>query len=328
MVIEGQRIVAVEPLAGSAPDRTVAPGLVDIQVNGYGDIDVAQGSAADLAHLGNLLASLGTTAWCPTLTSRDLDWYAGWFATHPDPAPGEIGIHLEGPFINRPGAHRRSVLRPPDPAWLRDLPHRVRYITLAPDLPGAVTAIESLVLRGIVVALGHSDASFDDAVRGAAAGATLVTHVFNAMAGLGHRKPGLAGAALSDPRLTPGVIGDGVHVHPAVLALVLACGPAVLVSDSVAWKRDGLEVSDGAARLPDATLAGSVITVLDAVRTAVVAGVDLATALTAATRTPARVLGAAGAGALRPGAAADVIVLDPDLALTAVWRHGERVLAR
>ena len=328
VVIDGQRIVAIDALAGPAPDRTVAPGLIDIQVNGFADLDVAHGSAADLARLGDLLATQGTTSWCPTLTSRDLDWYAEWFATHPDLAPGEIGIHLEGPFINRPGAHRRSVLRPPDLSWLRALPDRVRYVTLAPDLPGAFEAVELLVQRDMVVALGHSEAGFDDAVRGAAAGATLVTHVFNAMAALAHREPGLAGAALSDSRLTPGVIGDGVHVHPAVLALVLACGPAILVSDAVAWQREGLVVSEGAARLSDATLAGSVITVLDAVRTAVVAGVDLAVALTAATMTPARVLGAEGLGALRAGAAADVVVLDRDLVLTDVWRNGERVLAR
>ncbi|GAC1534230.1 MAG: N-acetylglucosamine-6-phosphate deacetylase [Acidimicrobiales bacterium] len=328
VVIDGERIAAVEELAGPAPDRTIAPGLIDIQVNGFAGIDVAEGSAADLAHLGDLLAMRGTTSWCPTLTSRELDWYAGWFAAHPEPAPGEVGIHLEGPFINRPGAHRRSALRPPDTTWLTALPDRVRYVTLAPDLPGAIDAIELLVRRGIVVALGHSEAGFADATDAAAAGATLVTHVFNAMAGLGHRNPGLVGAALSDGRLTPAIIGDGVHVHAAILAIVLGCGPAILVSDAVAWEREGLQVSGGAARLSNATLAGSVITVLDAVHTAVAAGVDLATALTAATATPARVLGVPGGGELRPHAVADVVLLDPDLRLTGVWRKGQPVLAR
>jgi N-acetylglucosamine-6-phosphate deacetylase len=257
------------------------------------------------------------------LTSRPLPAYAAWLAANPDAAPGELGVHLEGPFLSphRAGAHRVEVLRPPDLTFLADLPARVRLVTLAPELPGALDALAALSARGVSVALGHSDAGYDQAVAAADAGARLVTHVFNAMAPLHHRAPGLAGAALADDRLVPCVIGDGVHVHPAVLALVLRAGPAVLVSDAVSAA--DVQVEDGAARLPDGTLAGSVITLADAVRTAVGAGVPLGVALTAATRTPADVMGRPALGRLVAGAAADVVAFGPSLDVEHVWVAGE-----
>ena len=167
----------------------------------------------------------------------------------------------------------------------------------------------------------------------------MVTHTFNAMGPLHHRRPGLAGAALTDERLTPAVIGDGVHTHPAVLKLVLTIGPAVLVSDSVATGRPsdrslpegspsgGPRLPDGTlaggARLPDGTLAGSVITLADAVRIAVhEAGVPLGVALTAATSTPADLIGYDG-GRLRPGGRADLVAFDPGLVLSRVWVGGQ-----
>jgi N-acetylglucosamine-6-phosphate deacetylase len=155
--------------------------------------------------------------------------------------------------------------------------------------------------RGVAVALGHSNATYDEALAAADAGATLVTHVFNAMAPMHHRAPGLAGAALSDARLAPAVIGDGVHVHPAVLALVLATGHAVLVSDSV---------RTDAARRPDGSLGGSTVTLAEAVAVAVRAGVPLATALVAATARPAALIGRTDLGRLEPGARGDVVALD------------------
>jgi N-acetylglucosamine-6-phosphate deacetylase len=320
VVIEGGQVADVLDDAGSeAPDRTLSPGLVDLQVNGLGDRDVAAG---DLAALGEALAAAGTTSWCPTLTSRPLPAYGEWLGAHPDPAPGEVGLHLEGPFLAaaRAGAHPRDVLRAPDRDFLASLPARVRIVTLAPELPGALEAIGLLRAAGVTVALGHSDASYEEAVAAAAAGASLVTHVFNAMAPLHHRSPGLAGAALADRRLVPAVIGDGVHVHPAVVALVLRSGPAVLVSDSVSTR--GLRVEGGAARLADGTLAGSLVTLADAVRTAVAAGIPLALALTAATGVPADVIGRPDLGRLARGAPADIVAFGPSLEVEAVWVAG------
>jgi N-acetylglucosamine-6-phosphate deacetylase len=322
VVLEGGHVAAVLDDPGpDPPDRTLSPGLIDLQVNGLGQWDVAAG---DLAALGAALAAAGTTSWCPTLTSRPLPEYADWFAANPDAAPGELGVHLEGPFLSadRPGAHRVDALRPPDPAFVADVPGRVRLVTLAPELPGALDAVAALSARGVTVALGHSDATYEQAVAAADAGARLVTHVFNAMAPLHHRAPGLAGAALADDRLVPCVIGDGVHVHPAVLSVILRARPAVLVSDSVATS--GVRVEDGAARLPDGTLAGSVITLADAVRIAVGAGVPLNAALVAATRTPADAVGRFDIGRLRAGNRADVVVFDRDLRVTQVWVGGER----
>jgi N-acetylglucosamine-6-phosphate deacetylase len=321
VVLEGGQVAAVRDDVGPhPPDRTLSPGFVDLQVNGLGRWDVGAGQ---LAPLGAALAAAGTTSWCPTLTSRPLPAYAAWFAANPDAAPGELGVHLEGPFLSprRAGAHPVEALRAPDASFLAGLPARVRLVTLAPELPGALDAIGGLRARGVTVALGHSDATYDLAVAAVEAGASLVTHVFNAMAPLHHRSPGLAGAALADDRLVPCVIGDGVHVHPAVLSLVLRAGPAVLVSDAVATA--GLHVVDGAARRPDGTLAGSVITLADAVRTAVGAGVPLGVALTAATRTPAEAIGRPDLGGLRPGAPGDVVALGPSLELLGVWVGGQ-----
>jgi N-acetylglucosamine-6-phosphate deacetylase len=321
VVLEGGHVAAVLDDAGShPPDRTLSPGLIDLQVNGLGRWDVWNG---DLAPLGAALAAAGTTSFCPTLTSRPLPDYAAWFAANPDAAPGELGVHLEGPFLSphRAGAHRVEVLRPPDLAFLAKLPARVRLVTLAPELPGALEGVAALNARRVTVALGHSDAGYDEAVAAADAGAHLVTHVFNAMAPLHHRAPGLAGAALADDRLLPCVIGDGVHVHPAVLSLVLRAGPAVLVSDAAATA--GLRVEDGAARLPDGKLAGSVITLADAVRTTVGAGVPLGVALTAATRTPADAMGRPDLGRLVAGATADVVAFGPSLDVEQVWVGGE-----
>jgi N-acetylglucosamine-6-phosphate deacetylase len=321
VVLEGGHVADVLDDAGPhPPDRTLSPGLVDLQVNGLGRWDVGTG---DLGPLAAALAAAGTTSWCPTLTSRPLPAYPAWFAAHPDAAPGEIGVHLEGPFLSaaHAGAHRVDVLRPPDPAFLAGLPPRVRLVTLAPELPGALDAIADLRATGVTVALGHSGASYEEALAAAGAGAGLATHVFNAMGPLHHRAPGLAGAALADDRLVPCVIGDGVHVHPAVLSLVLRAGPAVLVSDAVAT--DGVRVEDGAARLPDGTLAGSVITLAGAVRTAVGAGVPLRVALVAATRTPADAVGRPDLGRLATGARADVVAFDADLRVTGVWVGGE-----
>jgi N-acetylglucosamine-6-phosphate deacetylase len=325
VVIDGARITAVEDApAGSGPDVTLAPGLIDVQVNGAAARDAWSATADGLDELGAWLARRGTTGWCPTLTSRPLDAYATWLSSHDRPATGEIGLHLEGPFLSRPGAHTPAALRPEvDRAWLAGLPARVRIVTLAPELPGALEAITELTARGVVVALGHTDATYDDALRAAEAGARLVTHVFNAMTPLGHRQPGLPGAALTLDALTPAVIGDGVHVHPAILGLVLRTGTAVLVSDSVAWERGGLVTDGGAARLADGTLAGSMITLAGAVKIAVEqAGVALGTALTAATATPAALLGCADRGRLVAGARADVVELDGGLQPCRVWVGG------
>jgi N-acetylglucosamine-6-phosphate deacetylase len=340
VVVEDGRIAAVEPVSPPVPERTLAPGFVDLQVNGLDDVDVAE-AGERWPRLDRLLAAGGVTTWCPTLVTAPLDAYPGRLeavaaaADRPGGGrPDVSGVHLEGPFLGgRPGAHPVHLLRPLDFDWLAGLPDVVRLLTLAPELDGAPEAVRLLRRKGVAVSLGHSAATPAQVDACVEAGATLVTHVFNGMPPLHHRDPGLAGAALLDDRLTACVIGDGVHVAPAAVALVFRCKPAgrvALVSDAIAWRareHAGAAVAlvDGAARLADGTLAGSAITLDAAVRTAVAGGVPLADALVAASATPADALGCTDRGRLAPGARADLVALGPDLHVQATWVAGEQV---
>lgn len=342
VVVDGDRIAAVESApAADASDRTLVPGFVDLQVNGIGEHDVGSVDA-DWSALDDALLRQGVTSWCPTLTSRPLEEYPGALdriteaAARSGARPHVAGVHLEGPFLSpeRAGAHPAEHLRAPDVGWLESLPEPVRLVTLAPELPDALAAIEALTSRGVVVALGHSAATAEQTMAAADSGATLVTHLFNAMAPLHHRRPGLVGAALTDPRLTVSLIADLVHVAPEALRLAFAAkrpGGVALVTDAVATgsERFGtrLEVGEGAPRLPDGTIAGSVLTVDRAVANVIQhAGLPLEAAVTAASSTPARVLGLADRGRIEPGARADLVALRDDLTVEAVWVGGEEAL--
>jgi N-acetylglucosamine-6-phosphate deacetylase len=341
VIVEDGRIAGVEPLA-TAPDRTLVPGFVDLQVNGMDDVDCAAAAGADWERLDGLLAATGVTTWCPTLVTAPLDAFAAPLgrvaaaAERPGAHPRIAGAHLEGPFLCRPGAHPASLLRDPDLDWLRALPDIVRLVTLAAERRGAEDAARLLRSRGVVVAVGHTDGSHEQVQALADAGAILVTHLFNGMPGLHHRHPGPVGAALTDDRLVASVIADLVHVHPLVLALAFRAKPAggvALVTDAVAWRAarvGGIEIThDGVApRLPDGTLAGSSLTMDAAVRNVVTqAGVPLADAVRAASTTPADVLGLDDRGRIAPGALADLVALGPDLDLQATWVGGEEVHA-
>jgi N-acetylglucosamine-6-phosphate deacetylase len=239
-------------------------------------------------------------------------------------------VHLEGPFLSpqRLGAHPAAHRRDPDVALLRELlgAGPVAMVTLAPELPGALDLIDELVSRGVVVSLGHSAATAEAAAAGFARGARSVTHVFNAMGGVTAREPGLAGAALADPGVAIMCIADGVHLADATLRLVAAAarGRLVLTTDAVAPAGDVL-VRDGRATLPDGTLAGGLGTPAEAVRRLVGLGVALPDAVDAASGAPARLLGRHDLGTLRPGARADVVVLDDDLAVRRVLVAGQPV---
>jgi N-acetylglucosamine-6-phosphate deacetylase len=342
VAVDGGRIVAIEPTTDPVPDRTIAPGFVDLQVNGIGAIDVASATGADWEELDRALLAQGVTTWCPTLVTAPLDAYAARLANIGDAArrpagsdavrPAIAGAHLEGPFLGgAPGAHPRDLIRPPDVVWLRALPPIVKVVTLAPEAPDAVAAIEALVARGVLVSLGHSSATYDEAHAAANAGARLVTHCFNGMAPLHHREPALVGAALTDERLAVSVIADLVHVHPAAVNLAFRAkgnGRVILVTDSVAWQRGTVgEVRmtfDGIApRLADGTLAGSALTMDRALRNAVQeCGVSLLDAVRAATSTPARLLGLDDRGEVLPGRRADLVALAPDLTVETAWVCG------
>jgi N-acetylglucosamine-6-phosphate deacetylase len=342
--IEGGLVVGVGAASGPVPDQVVAPGFVDLQVNGIDDVDCTTAGPDDWGRADGVLASSGVTAWLATLVSQPLERYARPLASiaaamvRTGPRPAVVGAHLEGPFLGgRRGAHREEHVVPVDLAWLDELPDAVRLVTLAPEQPHAAAATERLVARGVLVSLGHSAAGLDDVGPVVGAGARMVTHLFNGMEPLHHRRPGLVGAALGDDRLAVGLIADTVHVHPALFPVVFrakGAGRVVLVSDAIGWRtgrlaRSDVAVVEGAPRLPDGTLAGSVLTMDAAVRNVVDAGVALPDAVAAASATPAMLLGDRLRGRLAVGARADAVVLDAgDLEVCRTVVAGETVFER
>jgi N-acetylglucosamine-6-phosphate deacetylase len=340
LVMADGRIVATG--AGSPPtdaidlgDAVLAPGFVDIQVNGADAVDFARASVSQIVDTIDARIAGGCTACLPTICSAPLDTYASMLerlaevrAARPHAV---LGVHLEGPFLGgAPGAHPPELVRNVQLDWLAELCDHfgdlVRLVTLAPEADPGLQAITLLRERGVVVALGHSTVDYDGARAAAGAGAGLVTHLFNGMGPLHHRRPGLAGAALDDPRLIPSIIADGVHVHPAMVRLALGARPdAVLVTDAVATTAP-VEARDGAAYLADGTLAGSTLTMVDAVQRVAALSVSPAAAVRCATGNPARAIGVTEYGRIAPGARADVLALDPDsLAVRAVWVGGNAV---
>lgn len=358
--VSGDRIAGLGPgvpdpdAAGamSLAGRWLVPGFVDLHVHGGGGSSMLSADPAEIQAAAAFHASHGTTRTMASLVSASLDETLAGLAAVRDAARSTtdgpdtvLGSHLEGPFLNpvRAGAHDPEHLLDPDPAtfdrMLAAADGTLRIITLAPELPGGLDLVRRAVDAGVVVALGHSEA--DRAVAAAAfgAGATLVTHLFNAMPPIDHRAPGLATTALLRPDVTCELINDGVHLHDDTTHLAFAAaGPArvALVTDAIpaTGLGDGshrlgpaeIVIRDGVARLAgSSTLAGSTLTMDAAFRRA---AVDLelgpVAASIAASTTPARVLGIdAEAGALAVGRSADLVVLDDEFRVEAVMIRGE-----
>jgi N-acetylglucosamine-6-phosphate deacetylase len=316
----------------------LAPAFVDLQLNGFDDVDLATADAAGWRRVGRQLARHGVGAYLATFVTAPLDRYdepltrleAAQRATGPGDAT-PLGAHLEGPFLgDAPGAHPVDQLRAVDLAWLESTlaahPEVVRMVTLAPEADPGLHAVTWLARHGVRVALGHSEATTEDARDAAAAGARVVTHVFNGMGPLHHRAPGLVGAALDDERLTPTLIADLVHVDETVVRIVLAAKPDVaVVSDAIAARAD-LDTTDGAARLADGRLAGATVLLDGALQNLVRIGIPIERAVAATSTVPASLLGLADRGHLVAGARADVVALDPSAgALQAAWIGGAHV---
>ncbi|MEN9793447.1 MAG: hypothetical protein RL330_1525 [Actinomycetota bacterium] len=341
--VVGGTVASVEELHGEAELALVAPGLVDLQMNGFDDVDVAVAAPDDLARLDEHLLGAGTTHWLGTIVTAPLDRLTRVIAgldeaCRDGAAPGMVGIHIEGPFLGRaPGAHRVRDIVPADADWLAALPPSVRLVTLAPEQNGAIAAVEQLRSAGVVASLGHSRPDRDEYSAAVEAGASMVTHLFNGMSGVHHREGGLALWALTDPRVIAGLIADGVHVAPDAvrLAFLVDGGRRIcLVSDSVAHRSDGalargVTVEDGAPRLPDGTIAGSVTPLSSCVRRAVRdAGVELTSALRSATSVPAGLLGRPDLGSVRVGEVAHLGIWDDDLRVVETVRGLQSARAR
>lgn len=336
----------VEEVLGG-PEMIVSPGFCDLQVNGFGGVDAVLGAEA-IAEIAARLPAHGVTAFCPTVITGPLERLvaAPADAARAAGAGGVrarvLGIHQEGPFLSpaRRGAHDPDQLLEPEPGSVDRVlaaRPRPRIVTLAPELPGALDAIARLAAAGIVVSVGHSAATEEEARAGFGAGARMATHLFNAMSPLGHRAPGVPGAVLTAPGVTAGLIADGVHVAPTLLEIVArlkGAGGVALTSDVVAAAggRPGryrlgtqVVVSDGRrVTLEDGvTLAGSMATTDVLVRTmARLPGAGPGAAIAMATSTPARLLGETGWGTLSPGSAADLVLLGPDLEVAATLVAG------
>ena len=347
---DGGSIVSIDPTADapSVPDVTLVPGFVDVQVNGIDDVDVATARGDDWCRLGALLLDQGVTSWCPTLVTAELDRFAAPLARiaeareHSGPSfesASIIGAHLEGPFLGgAPGAHPRHLIVPVDLDWLGALGDIVRLVTIAAESPRAVEAARLLQSHGVVVSIGHSTPTPDEVEAVVAAGATMVTHLFNGMSGVHHREPGLASVALVDDRITVGLIADLVHVERHAIQLAFRAKPAdriALVTDSVAWRAGAvgsgdsgirIELRNGAARLADGTLAGGAATMDEMIRNVVqVCGVPLDRAVMAAAGNPARLMGCVDRGEIAVGKRADMVALDGDLRIAGVWLAGIQV---
>jgi len=342
VALDGDRIAAVG-LAGGGSGLAI-PGLLDAQVNGYAGIDVLAADLDALASLGEALLRDGVIAYCPTLiSSPESELLAalariGAARERPQRGAAIVGVHLEGPFLSpaRAGAHPLEHLRLPDARLLERLlaAGPVCMVTLAPELPGALELIEICLARGIVVSLGHSEASAEQAGAAFAAGATAVTHLFNAMAPLGARSPGLAGAALAAPGAALQLIADGVHVSDELIRVAFAAAPGrcSLVSDAIAaaGQGDGLyalgaievEVREGVARRADGTLAGSAARLSDGLARLGRLGIGWSEAAAAVSERPARLLGRPSPAGLEPGGRAELLVLDEQLALQRVIAAG------
>ncbi|WP_395104539.1 N-acetylglucosamine-6-phosphate deacetylase [Actinomadura sp. SCN-SB] len=342
---------------GGAPDveldgGTLAPGLVDLQVNGYYGVDMVDADQGGWRTVVSRLPETGVTSFLPTFITAPVEALAEALRRTRDLLPAlpenttrVLGVHLEGPFLSekRKGAHNAAYLTDPTPEAIGALLETglVKLVTLAPERNGALEAVRTLVANGVLVSVGHSDATAGQVAAAADAGARKVTHIFNAQSGVHHRDPGVAVQALADTRLSPGLILDLHHVSAPACRLVFqaAAGRVVLVTDAAAsagmppgtYDLGGEPIempAEGPPLRADGTIAGSALRLDEAIANAVRIGVDPVTAVDAATRVPADLIGRPDLGRVAPGAAADLVWLDEGHRARATWIAGHEVYSR
>jgi N-acetylglucosamine-6-phosphate deacetylase len=357
ILIDGRKILACGPASemdkGPSGARvldargfTAIPGYLEWQINGGFGHDFTE-TPESIWEVGSRLPEYGVTAFLPTIITAPAETYStaqkvlrngpplGYRGAQP------LGLHFEGPFLNpaKKGAHNPAHLRLATGSEIRDWSRRlgVWMATLAPELPGALEAIRVLRKRGVRVSLGHSLASYPQSLEAFEAGATAGTHLFNAMPALDHRAPGLVGALLHSEQIYVGIIPDGIHVHPAMLALAWKQkqpGRMAIVTDAMGglgmppgtYKLADFDVTvdDSSARLADGTLAGSILAMDQAVcNLKKFTGCELREAVTAATLNVARLIGARNKGRLAAGADADLVLLDSNDRVAATIAGGE-----
>jgi N-acetylglucosamine-6-phosphate deacetylase len=334
----------VSAVGGSGPGTGLAvPGLVDMQVNGFAGVDFLTADIEGYRRAGAALARTGVLAYQPTLITSPPEQTIAALSTAAEARAAVggariLGVHLEGPFLSpqRPGTHPVELLRAPETALVRQLlaAGPVTQVTLAPELPGALGVVAACVRAGVLVSCGHSNATAAESHAAFDRGASIVTHVFDAMRPFTHRDPGIVGAALTRDDVALGLIADPSHLAAETIRLAFRAAPdrIVLVTDALAAAGcpDGhyrlgeveFDVAAGVARRTDGTLVGSTMALTDAVRHACAIGVPLESAVNAATRTPARLFPGQNIARLRPGDHADIVVLDDTLTVRTGLRSG------
>ncbi|GHI06810.1 N-acetylglucosamine-6-phosphate deacetylase [Streptomyces cellostaticus] len=353
LVVDGKRIVSTAPANAEVIDVTghwLVPGFVDIHNHGGGGASFS-GTADDVLKAIRTHRLHGTTTLVASTVTDEMDLLVQQAGLLSELAEqGDIaGIHFEGPFISpcRKGAHSEELLRDPEPAEVRKLIDAARgkakMVTLATELPGGLDSVRLLAEHGVIAAIGHTDATYEQTVEAIDAGATVATHLFNAMPTLGHRSPGPIAALLEDERVTVELINDGTHLHPAALELAFhhaGASRVAFITDAMdaAGIGDGrymlgpleVEVSEGVARLVHGgSIAGSTLTLDRAFKRAVtIDKLPVQDAVTALSANPARLLGLSDRiGSLEPGKDADLVLLDANFDLKGVMRRGEWVVA-
>ena len=358
--VDDRLITAVEPHADPEADivldeGVLTSGLVDIQINGAFGVDFAAADEAGWDSIAAKLPSTGVTSFQPTLITAPLSELIAGLDTATEardrqedgPYARILGVHLEGPWLSpkKHGVHEARYLAEPTPAAVDTLMSAVGFdiltlVTLAPELPGALEAIRRLSEAGVTVSIGHTDATAAQVEAAADAGATLVTHIFNAQRGLAHREPGVPGAALSDNRFRVGLIADLHHVAPEICTLIFRAAPGrvVLVTDAIAaagmppgsYVLAGIPVElgeDGVPRNADGTIAGSALTLDQAVRNLIGLGMPVPTVIDAASKVPADALHRADLGRIAVGARADLVHWTEDFHPARTWVDGRELPA-
>ena len=336
----------------SASGQTAIPGFIDVHIHGAGGHDVMEGTAEAMSTVAKTLARHGTTSFVATTvtaspddTCRSVEGIAHFITQQFESLQTKaevLGIHYEGPFINkaRRGVHPTEWVQLPSAELLQRLLQaaagKARILTIAPELLGAVPCMHAARDAGVVVAMGHTDATYEQARAGIAHGARHAVHVYNAMRPFSHRDSGVIGAVLTSPEVTAELIADGVHVEEAAMRLLLQAkgsGSVILISDglSATGMPDGkymlgnfeVTVSGGVCRNAEGKLAGSTLTLDRALRNVIALGVPFPDAVRMLTANPAKLLGIEfKKGALRTGADADIVLLDENLQISNVWTRG------
>ena len=335
------------------PNGIIIPGMIDIHIHGAYGRDVSEGKVEAVLEMAKKLTRHGVTSFLPTVVTSPLSAIKESVrAVREALNIGQkgsriLGVHVEGPYLSveKAGAEPVAYLRKPNLDEFLELYKisggSLRRITIAPELEGSLELIREAVGRGVIVSLGHSNATYDEAVRAMDEGALLATHLFNGMRGLHHREPGVVGAFLERDDAYVEVIADLVHLHRATLRLVYKCkgsGRMLLITDSIAATGlpDGIyelgpqkvTVKGGVCRLEDGTLAGSTLTMDRALKNMVKeVGVPLREAVEMATSNPAKLLGLKSLGEVKVGAKADLAVLSRDLEVVATYIEGTKVYA-